>query len=301
MRHAILYIFLFFPLILHAEHLFEIGMHGGAAGWSAQTVYVNKQMGYNGGAQLYYNYLSPYVFGVRTGLTLDCHIAGLGKTAYEDHYSTIDVENEQMDINYTIGSLSEQYTTWSVSIPVQLAMSAKNVLFFVGAKAVFPVSTTWKQMVEHAALSVNYPAYDNRVYESYPLAASRDFIMRNEGKLNLSKVQFWLATELSYRIVLNKWARNYRSYLIVGAYFDYCLTKYSPVQSNMESLIMLTDTREGFPLQRILTPVIEANRQGDKLVKHCALFDVGVKISYAISPYNPSRRQGHPCYCLGMW
>lgn len=301
MRRTILFIVFLLPLMAHAEHLFEMGAHGGIAGWSSQSVYVNKQAGFNGGAQLYYNYLSPYVIGFRTGLTLDVHQAGFGKIDYEDHYSTIDVDNEQMEIDYTIGNLSERYTTWSVGVPFQVALSKKNIMFLLGAKAVFPLRTTWKQTVKNAALSVNYPTYDNRVYESYPLAASRDFTMSQSGKLNLPKVQWWLALELSYVIPLHTWSRNSHSYIVVGAYVDYCLTKYTPAKSNVESLIMLSDTRDGFPLQRILTPIMEANRQGDKLVNRCALFDAGIKISYAIAPYNPSRRQSYPCRCYGVW
>ena len=65
-----------------------------------------------------------------------------------------------------------------------------------------------------------------------------------------------------------------------------------------ESLIMLTDTRDGFPLQRVLTPVLEANRQGRKLVTDCSLFDVGIKISYAISPYDAHEKAKKSCNCL---
>ena len=188
MRRALLYIMLLFPLVAYAEHLFEMGVHGGVAGLSTQPVYVNTQVGYNVGAQLYYNYLSPYVIGFRSGVVLDCHNAGYGRQKYQDHYSTTDVDGQQMDIDYTIGSLSERYTTWSVGVPLQLALSRKRTLFLVGAKAVFPFATTWKQSANHASLSVYYPDYENRVEESYPLAASRDFTMTQSGKISLQDV-----------------------------------------------------------------------------------------------------------------
>ena len=298
MKRLILSIVLFLPLMAHAEHLFEMGVHGGVAGWATQPVYVRSQVGLNGGAQIYYNYLSPYVIGFRVGVTCDYHNAGLGRTNYEDHYSTIDKDDQVMDIDYTIGRLSERFSVWSVGIPLQLAFSAKNVLFLVGGKAVFPLTNSWKQRAENAALSVYYPAYDNRVYESYALAASRNFAMYNEGQLVLPKVQWWLSAELSYKIQLETRSNRHRSYLVVGAYCDYCLNNYTPAQSDAISLIMLTDTREGIPLQRILTPVMEANRQGEKLVSRLALFDVGIKVSYAISPYTTARRQSYPCRCL---
>ena len=298
MKRLILSIVLFLPLMAHAEHLFEMGVHGGVVGWTTQPVYVRSQVGFNGGAHLYYDYLSPYVIGFRVGVTCDYHNAGLGTRNYEDHYSTIDKDDQVMDIDYTIGHLSERFSMWSVGIPVQLAFSAKNVLFLVGGKAVFPLTNHWKQSAENAALSVYYPAYDNRVYEAYALAASRNFAMYNEGKLALPKVQWWLSAELSYKIQLNTRSQSHRSYLIVGAYCDYCLTNYTPGRSDAISLIMLTDTRDGLPLQRILTPVMEANRQGEKLVSRLALFDIGIKVSYAISSHTTARRQSYPCRCL---
>lgn len=301
MKQLILSIVLFLPLMAHAEHLFEIGAHGGVAGWTTQPVYVHSQVGFNGGAHVYYDYLSPYVIGFRAGVTCDYHNAGVGMRNYEDHYSTIDKDNQQMEIDYTIGHLSERISMWSVGIPVQLAFSAKNVLFLVGGKAVFPITNRWKQSAENATLSVYYPAFNNRVYEAYALAASRNFAMYNEGQLKLTKVQWWLSAELSYKISL-KTKSSRRSYLIVGAYCDYCLTNYTPGRSDAISLIMLTDTRDGLPLQRILTPVMEAKRQGQKLVSRMALFDVGIKVSYAIGSFTASSRtEKYPCRCLGMW
>ena len=194
----LLYILMVLPMMVHAEHLFEMGIHGGVAGWSSKMVYVNKQVGFQGGAQVYYTYLSPYVIGFRTGLSLDCHQAGFAKTNYEDQYTTIDFDNQRMEIDYTIGRLTERYISWSVGVPLQVAFSYDRFLFYVGAKAVFPMSTAWKQKVTNAALSVYYPDYNNRVEESFPLAASRDFTMTNSGKTDLPKVQWWLATELSY-------------------------------------------------------------------------------------------------------
>ena len=283
---------------LRAQSTFELGLHGGVAGWNSRHTYISMQPGANVGLHAAYGYYSQHVIGFRIGVTADMHRAGWSKTDYTDTYTTIDVESQTMQIDYTIGSLHEMYTTWSVGIPVQIALKWKNVGFYLGPKVVFPISCSWTEKAQNASLSVYYPDYNNRVYDSYPLAASQDFAMTNEGKLQLPKIQWWLATELNYTIPLNSWARNYRSYLIVGVYFDYCLTKYKPSQSYTESLIMLTDTRDGFPLQRILTPIIEANRQGRKLVTNGSLFDVGIKISYAISPYNPHRRSSHSCNCL---
>ena len=248
---------------------------------------------------MYYDYFSPHVIGFRTGVTVDMHNASLGKTNYDDTYSTIDVENEQMDISYSIRDLQERYTMYSVGVPLQIAVSTHGFHLFAGAKAVFPLANSWKETVRHAALAVYYPKYDNIVEESFPLAASRDFEMTQTGKLTLPTVQWWGAIEAGYAIPIRSWNKAYRTYIMVGAYLDYCFSPYKASQSEAESLIMLSDTREGFPLQRLLTPVMEANRQGRKLVKEVALFDAGIKVSFAISPYDrASRRRAYRCQCL---
>ena len=298
-RKAFIIWLLLMPLAGNAEHLFEAGVHGGMSSWDALSVYIDRQVGFNGGLQLCYTYLSPRVIGVRAGVMLDSHQAGFRKTNYEDHYSTVDVEGDEMSVEYTIGHLNERQQFWSVGVPLQLALSKKRFTFLAGAKAVFPLSNNWKQTAEHASLAVYYEAYDNRVEESYPLAAERDFRMSNSGKWRMPRVQWWLALELNYAIPLNRWADKYRSYVMVGAYFDYCFNKFSLPSSARESLIMLTDTRDGFPLSRILTPVMEANRQGRKLVKEAYLFDIGIKISYAIAPYDAHRNSRRSCNCLG--
>ena len=292
-----LLILLLLPGMVHAKHYFEVGVHGGLAGWDAQTVYVNPSVGYNAGGQLFYSYHSPYVIGLRTGLTLDHYNAGFGKTNYEDTYTTIDVENQRMQVDYSIGTLSERYYMWSVGIPLQLAFSKWGFTLLAGAKAVLPLTATWKQIAGNAALSVYYPDYDNRVYEAFPLAASRHFEMANDGYMRRPLIQWWLTGEFNYTLPLKTNSRHYYSYLIVGAYFDYCLTKMTPEAANRASLIMLTDTRDGFPLSRVLTPVMEGRRQGAQLVNNCTLFDVGIKISYAISPYDSSSQPENACRC----
>lgn len=297
-KTGVVWVLLLHAAIMHAESVFEFGVHGGVALLDAKTEYVVPKVGGHGGVQVYYNFLSSEVFGFRTGLTLDMHVTSIGKTNYTDHYSTIDKDNEQMDIDYSIGRLNERYQTWSVGIPVQLALTTHRFTILFGPKVVFPLSCTWQQDVQHAALSVYYPQYDNRVEESYPLAASRDFEMQQSGTIALPKVQWWLSAELSYAIPIENWSSRIRTYLMLGVYADYCLTRYSPTPSEAESLIMLSDTRDGIPLQRLLTPVMQANRSGNALVRSCAPLDAGIKISIGIAPYDPHRNAKKSCNCL---
>lgn len=289
------------PMMVRAQHNLELGLRGGVAGWSSGTNYVAGTPGLHAGIEAAYTFRSPYVVGFRIGLTADRHACGFGKAGYEDSYQTIDVENEVMQVDYTIGQLNEQYTIWSVGIPLQLVFAWEQVRLALGPKVVCPLSCTWSEHVRNAELSVYYPLYDNRVYEAYPLAASRNFSMDNDGTLQLPKVQVWGALEGCYTIPLDNDSRKFSSSIVVGVYVDYCFTRYTPDRSDAISLIMLTDTRDGFPLQRVLTPVMIANRQGRPLVANCALFDAGIKIAYAFSSSTSSRRTSQSCHCFGVW
>lgn len=298
MKHRVLLIgLLSAALCLQAQHTLELGLHGGLAGLNSQHTYLSLKPGATVGLHAAYGYYSQHVIGFRIGVTADMHRTGWGKTDYTDSYTTIDVDNEHMQIDYTIGSLSEMQTTWSVGFPVQMALKWKKVGLFVGPKIVFPLSCSWEGKVKNAALSVYYPDYENRVYESYPLAASRSFAVENSGKTSPPTVQWWLAAEISYDIPFYTYGKN-KYGLTVGIYADYCFT---PTNNNpaalQSSLIMLTDTRDGLPLSRILSPVLCAERQGKALVSRYNLFDVGIKLSYTLSPYNPYARRTYPCRC----
>lgn len=301
MKHTAMKMMFLLSFIFHfhpssAEYLIEAGFRTGVASYEGQYHYVSPVPNLHAGLQLSFAYHSSRVVGFRFAATIDCHRAGFGKKDYTDTYSVIDVENEPMQVDYTIGYLSERHTVWSVGIPLQLALAKKNVSFYIGPKIVFPLQSRWTEKAEAAALSVYYPTYDNRVYESYPLAASRSFREERQGTVQLPPVQYWLAAELNYDIPVYT-AQRVKSYLSVGVYFDYSLSSLTADPSDRISLLMLSDTRDGFPLQRIMTPVVSAFRQGRRLVTSRNPFDVGIKISYRFAPYNPHRAAFKVCHC----
>lgn len=280
----------------HAEHLFEAGLRAGMADYRAQCTYVSPVPSLHAGVQLSYSYHSSRVVGMRAGATIDRHQAGFGKNGYTDTYKTIDIENEPIQIDYTIGRLREMYTTWSVGIPLQLALTGKQVAFYIGPKVVFPLQCTWTENADNAALSVYFPKQDNRVYESFPLAASRSFKEVRNGTHNVQKIQWWLAAELCYDIPVYT-AQHSKSYLSVGIYADFSLSRETDPVADRSSLMMLSDTRDGFPLHRELTSVVTALRQEERLVSSRNLFDVGLKLSYRIAPYNPLKKNAKECKC----
>lgn len=297
MRKAqLVFLLLWMPLMAHAEHLFEAGLRVGMADYRAQCTYVSPVPSLHAGVQLSYSYHSSRVVGMRAGATIERHQAGFGKNGYTDTYKTIDIENEPIQIDYTIGRLREMYTTWSVGIPLQLALTGKQVAFYIGPKVVFPLQCTWTENADNAALSVYFPKQDNRVYESFPLAASRSFKEVRNGTHNVQKIQWWLAAELCYDIPVYT-AQHSKSYLSVGIYADFSLSRETDPVADRSSLMMLSDTRDGFPLHRELTSVVTALRQEERLVSSRNLFDVGLKLSYRIAPYNPLKKNAKECKC----
>ena len=292
----IIWVLLSLPLMAHAEHLFEAGLRVGMADYRAQCTYVSPVPSLHAGVQLTYSYHSSRVVGMRAGATIDRHQAGFGKNGYTDTYKTIDIEKEPIQIDYTIGRLREMYTTWSVGIPLQLALTGKQVAFYIGPKIVFPLHGVWAENVDDAALSVYYPNRDNRVYESFPLAASRSFKEIQSGKNNVKQIQWWLAAELCYDIQVYV-AQHYKSYISLGLYADYSFANETASASDRISLLMLSDMQEGLPLHRVLATVETANRQGERLVSARNIYDVGIKVSYRIAPYNPLKKNAKECKC----
>ena len=301
MKHIAMKMIFLLPFIFHfhpssAEHLFEAGLRAGMASYRAQCLYVSPTPNMHAGFQLSYAYHSSYVVGFRLAATLDRHRMGFRQADYTDTYSVIDVENAPMQVDYSIGLLSETYTTWSVGFPLQLALTKDHFAFYLGPKIVFPFQSRWTEKAEKAALSVYYPEQDNRVYNSYPLAASPSFQEAQNGVTQLPPVHYWIAAEINYDIPVHTGLRT-RSYLSVGLYLDYSLSSVAADPSDRISLLMLSDTRDGFPLHRIMTPVVSAYRQGRRLVSSRHPFDFGIKIAYRIAPYNPHRQAYKICHC----
>ena len=298
MRRFICIGLLWLPVAISAQHFFEAGLRGGLSSWSAQTNYVTVTPDGHAGLEMGYSFRSLEIVGFRAGLTLDMHRVSVGKNDYEDSYSTLDVDGQQMQIEYTIGHLRECHTAWSVGIPVQISLTWNKFALCLGPKVVFPFASSWRETAKEAALSVYYPDYENRIYESYPLAASRSFGMENKGKNSLPVYQWWASGELTYTLLLQTTRRS-QSSLIVGFYADVCISPNKVSAAGLQtSLIMLSDTRDGLPLTRSLSSVLIGERQAQPLVSNYRFFDVGIKICFAISPYDPGKQNIGKCHCL---
>jgi len=284
--------------MLNARSYFEAAARIGLAGLTYDSDYGGTMPGYHAAFDLGYLYKSPYWIAFRVGASIEAASSSYRKSDYQDQYSTIDVEGETMQVQYQIGVLRERHQYYTASFPVQLGFHIDHFTFLVGPRFCMPFNATWKQTLSDAALAVFYPRYNNLVEESYPLAASKDFEMEDEGKLVLPKWQCSLSCELTYDFLIASQYGKTESFISVGLYFDVSLMT-APTYPNQERLgvLHLTDTRDGFPLSRIMKPALEAWREQHPLVSKYGNFDVGFKVAYRLTSAPRQRRTHHGCNC----
>lgn len=283
---------------LHARHFLEVGARVGLSGLTYQTDYGSTMPGYHAAIDVGYLYKSPYWIAFRLGASIEAGSSSYRKSDYEDSYSVTDVENEEMTIQYNIGVLRERHYSYSASFPVQIGFHIQRFTFLVGPRITLPLSGSYKQTASDAALAVYYPKYDNLVEESYPLAASRSFEMENKGDLRLPTWQCALTGELTYDFLISSQYGKSESFISVGVYFDAGLTSAPTYpDSDRNGILRVSDTRDGFPLSRIMTPVLEAWREEKPLVAKFGNFDVGFKVAYHLTSAPRQKRRVHGCNC----
>ncbi len=277
------------PAAMRAEHAFDIGIRGGIANLNARTTDISSLNQYaaldyihevqalpnlHAGAELSYSYLSPYYIGFRIGVTADRHSCAFAHKDHRDSY-TIPLENNlNRYFGYSIQTLREDYTLWSVGIPLQAVVHGKGVRFSAGPKAVFPLQNTWVEKAQETTVYSTDPPLTDIIQEPFNL-------LQQNGTDVLPKVQWWLAGELTYTFVLHN-AERYYGGLTVGAYFDYCFSSRAHT-GNTTGVLTLRDPK-GSPVAEniLMTSMMEATWQGKPLVEQSTLYDVGIKIAYTI-------------------
>ena len=122
--------------------------------------------------------------------------------------------------------------------------------------------------------------------------------MENKGDLPLPKWQCSLAGELTYDFLIASQYGKAESFISVGVYFDAGLTSAPTYpDADRHGILYLTDTRDGFPLSRIMTPVLQAWREETPLVAKFGNFAVGFKVAYRLTSAPRQKRTVHGCNC----
>ena len=285
-------------LSAYGRSYLDIGARIGLGGLAYDCNYGSTSPGYHAAFDLGYLYKSPYWIAFRVGATIEAASSSYRKVGYEDQYTVTDVENEQMNIRYTIGVLRERHSWYDVSFPVQVGFHIDRFTFLVGPRFTLPLGGSWKETINDAALAVYYPKYDNIIEESVPLAASKSFNMEQSGDMVLNKWDCSLSGELTCDLLIHSQYGKAESYLSVGVYFDAGLTTTPTFPDQAKyGILHLTDTRDGFPLTRIATPVLSAWREETPLVNKFRTFAVGFKVAYRLTTAPRARKTHKGCNC----
>ena len=259
-------------MMLQARSYLDLSARVGLSGLTYKTDYGNTIPGYHAAIDVGYLYKSPYWIAFRVGASIEAASSSYRKAGYEDSYSA--------------------------SFPVQLGFHIQHFTFLIGPRFSLPFKGSYKQTASDAALAVYYPKYDNLVEESFPLAASRNFAMENKGDLPLPKWQCSLAGELTYDFLIASQYGKAESFISVGVYFDAGLTSAPTYpDADRHGILYLTDTRDGFPLSRIMTPVLQTWREETPLVAKFGNFAVGFKVAYRLTSAPRQKRTVHGCNC----
>jgi len=285
--------------MLQARSYLDVGARIGLGGLAYDCSYGGTMPGYHAAFDIGYLYKSPYWIAFRFGATIEAASSSYRKSHYEDNYTVTDVENEEMNVRYNIGVLRERHSWYDVSFPVQVGFHIDHFTFLVGPRFTLPLNGSWKETATDAALAVYYPKYNNLVEESYPLAASKSFAMEQAGDLVLRSWDCSLSGELTYDFLIHSQYGKAESFISVGVYFDAGLmtTDHRPTTNEHYGILHLTDTRDGFPLTRIMTPVLSAWREEAPLVAKYSTFSVGFKVAYHLTSAPRQRRVHKGCNC----
>lgn len=283
---------------LYGRSYLDVGARIGLGGFAYDCNYGGTMPGYHAAFDIGYLYKSPYWIAFRVGATIEAGSSSYRKADYEDAYTTTDVEGEEMKVQYSIGVLRERHSGYAVSFPVQLGFHIDHFTFLIGPRFTLPLGATWKETVTDASLAVYYPKYDNLIEESYPLAASKSFSMEQSGDLVIPKWDCSLTGELMYDFLVHSQYGKAESFVSVGVYFDAGLMK-APTYPDQEQwgVLHLTDTRDGFPLTRVLNPVLSAWHEQAPLVTKFSSFAVGFKVAYHLTSAPRQRRTHKGCNC----
>ena len=282
------------PAAMRAEHAFDIGIRGGIANWNAQKIDISSLSQYavvrmvnevqtlpnlHAGAEL--SYLSPYYIGFRVGVTADRHACAFANQNHIDGYAIPMGNGEDRRFSYSIQTLREDYTFWSVGIPLQAVIHGKGVRFSAGPKVVFPLQSSWVEKAQETTVYMTDPPLTDIPQAHF------DLLQRN-GTDALPKVQWWLAGELTYTFVLHN-AERYYGGLTIGAYFDYCFTPHK-YDGYGPPLLQVLSPDAGLREDNLrMTSILEATWQGKPFVERSTLYDAGIKIAYTIVV----REKGH--------
>lgn len=268
---------------------FTIAARLGMAGLTYQTDFGIMKPGINTGIELTYAMFLNDVVGIRFGLNLAYSSSTFEAINYSDKYTVIDVEEDVMDVYYSINKLTERHTQLLVEFPLQLAMRFDPISINVGPKFVIPIVKKYQERLEGVDLRCYYPAYDVEIDQALALATGKNGeIFLADELVHMPAIWCTLSADFSYNIALKS-----GNELGIGLYVDYALNNYHVPKTSNLSLLSITDTHAGVPVSRIVSSVLQSNHAASnkQVVTDFGYLCGGFKLSYNIMPNSSSNKK----------
>ncbi|HHT60918.1 MAG: hypothetical protein QM280_02700 [Bacteroidota bacterium] len=261
-------------------HYFQISAHGGLSGLTYQSDFGKMNPKANGALGIAYMF---YIHGI-AGLKLGANVAYSGSQFkainYHDKYRVVDVEEDKMDVYYTADEITERHHQLLLEIPFQLALRFDPITIDLGPKFSIPLLKKYREQLYGVDLCAYYPAYDVEVDKALALAAGKYLKSGIDGTIDkFPALWISLSTNVAYTIPLKS-----GNELGVGVYADYALKGYLSQRTRNLSLVTITDTHDGIPVERLVESVLRANHalSGKQVVPKYSYFCTGLKLTYNI-------------------
>lgn len=257
----------------------EIGLREGLSGLTYKSDYGKLTPGNNTGLDIAYRYESSNVVGLRLGVSFDFSCSYLRNKNYADGYSTTNVQNSPIDVNYTT-DFKEAHLQTLLSAPVQIGIFLGDFSIFVGPKVWMNLSADYKQTLNMAKLSVYYPEYDVTIHEGKVYDAGMQTNIAH-GKIR-DPQKWWAGVSAEFNYLFRSPYRNYG--IAVGAYMDFACNTHKVTATDALSMLSITDTRNGVPATRVQESALSTNNHHDgrQMVDRYGYFNCGVKVSFVL-------------------
>lgn len=294
-RIYILTLLLSLSLVASARSMFDIAARGGVSGLIYTSDYGQMVPRENIGIDLCYNYISVYHVGLRAGIGFDYSESMFRARDFSDSYTAVDVERDVMKVDYTMGSWQETHKQVYASALVQFAMDFYGWRLFVGPRLMIPVSMQYSESAQRADIHVSYPRYSSVVDNEIMNTGIKDQPLQSGKMSNKPAVWGLAAIETGYAIPI---AKNQTLY--VGAYANIAMNSSRTTSGYNISALQLSDTKDGLPLERLLSQATEANHHSDgrPVITEMRYWDAGVKLAWQIYWGNKRKHYNRKCNCL---
>ncbi|MDD3405305.1 MAG: hypothetical protein PHH23_03455 [Paludibacteraceae bacterium] len=260
---------------------FSLVFGGGISG----LTYVSDFGGLSPAANALFGVTYSFYIRGKAGLKFGVDLAYAGSkyeaVSYHDLYSVVDVEKDVMDVYYTVDKISERHNQWLLEIPFQLALRFDPITIDIGPKISIPIVRNYQEQLSGVDLRCYYPTYDVEIDKAIALAADKYAETTVNDKIDYFPA-CWisLSANFAYSFMLKS-----GNELGLGVYADYALNRYKNQRTRNLSLVSITDTHDGIPVERLSESVLQSNHalSGKQVVSEFGYFCVGLKLTYDIT------------------